>query len=106
MSTYTKLPADAFMRQIAGTLIDLTLINVNDFYKVEVNHYISAICDGTITYIPNTWDNKLLYYVAFALDHCPDSASINVEEIRDQIRGDIAAILPEYKPRYRSYPEF
>lgn len=67
---------------------------------------ILSICDGTITYIPNTWDNKLLYYVAFALDHCPDSASINVEEIRDQIRGDIAAILPEYKPRYRSYPEF
>ena len=98
-------PADALLRQVSAALFELATnktIDPNRAVRALYFHYLLAEEDAVYKWILR--GDALSYYSAQALELCKTCNNINIEEIRDEIRGDLAEVIL-YNPKYRSYPD-
>lgn len=98
-------PADALLRHVSVALFEMAtngMVDPNKRFRALYFHYLLAEEDAGYCWILR--GDALSYYSAHALEICTPSASMDVEEVRDEIRSDLAGIIL-YSPTYRSYPD-
>jgi len=98
-------PVDALLRQVSAALFELATsddCDPNRAFRALYFHYLLAENDAKYEWILR--GDALSYYSAQALEVCKTSSSTNIEELRDEIRGDLAVIIL-HSPKYRSYPD-
>ena len=98
-------PDDALLRQVSAALFELATsdgCDPNRAFRALYFHYLLAENDAKYECILR--GDALSYYAAQALEVCKTSPNTNIEELRDEIRGDLAEII-FHNPKYRSYPD-
>lgn len=98
-------PVDALLRQVSAALFELATsddCDPNRAVRALYFHYLLAENDAKYEWILR--GDALSYYSAQALEVCKTSSNTNIEELRDEIRGDLAEIIL-HNPKYRSYPD-
>lgn len=93
------------LRQVSATLFELATsgrVDPNRSFRALYFHYLLAEPEAQYDWVLR--GDALTYYTAQALELSETSLNINVEEIRDEIRGALAEIIM-YTPVYRSYPD-
>lgn len=98
-------PVDALLRQVSAALFELATsddCDPNRAFRALYFHYLLAENDAKYEWILR--GDALSYYSAQALEVCKTSSNTNIEELRDEIRGDLAEIIL-HNPKYRSYPD-
>lgn len=97
--------SDVRLRQASAALFEMAASANTDPHRrgrALYFHYLLAEEDAEYSWLLN--GDALTYYTAAALESCATSDNMSIEEVRDEIRGDLAAVIL-YRPTFRSYPE-
>ncbi|RYH12960.1 hypothetical protein EON65_36840 [archaeon] len=96
--------SDRRLREASTALFEMASnasVDPNRAFRALYFHYLLAEDDADYQWLLT--GDALTYYCAHALEICSNSVNFNCEEIRDEIRCDLASIIL-HVPVLRSYP--
>lgn len=96
--------SDRRLREASAALFEMATnvaVDPNRAFRALYFHYLLAEDDANYQWLLG--GDALTYYCAHALEICSNSVSMTCEEIRDEIRCDLASVIL-HVPVLRSYP--